>query len=71
VADPDPLVAIADELRDFGADEVVIAMHSRERTSWLADRMLTHLKRELDVPVREIVVGDQEPSGGPRRSPAG
>jgi hypothetical protein len=58
VADADPLLAIEDELRDFGADEVIIATHSRERTSWLANRMLDHLARELDVPVREIVVGD-------------
>ena len=58
VGDPDPLVAIEDELRDFGADEVIIAMHPREHTSWLARRMLGHLERELDVPVREIVVGD-------------
>jgi hypothetical protein len=58
VGDPDPLVAIEDELRDFGADEVIIAMHPREHASWLAKRMLGHLSRELDVPVREIVVGD-------------
>jgi hypothetical protein len=58
VADPDPLVAIEDELRDFGADEVIIATHARERTSWLAGRMLAHLTQELDVPVREIVVSD-------------
>jgi hypothetical protein len=58
VGDPDPLVAIEDELRDFGADEVIIATHAREHTSWLANRMLGHLARELDVPVREIVVGD-------------
>ena len=58
VGDPDPLVAIEDELRDFGADEVIIATHPRERTSWLARRMLGHLERELDVPVREIVVDD-------------
>ena len=56
VGDPDPLVAIEDELRDFGADEVIIVTHPRERTSWLANRMLGHLARELDVPVREIVV---------------
>jgi GABA permease len=60
VGDPDPLVAIEDELRDFGADEVVIATHPQERTSWLAKRMLDHLARELDVPVRQIVVGDDE-----------
>ena len=33
------------------------------RTSWLANRMLGHLARELDVPVREIALGD-----GPDRS---
>ena len=72
VGDPDPLVAIEDELRDFGADEVIVVTHSRERTSWLADRMLGHLTRELDVPVRVIVVGDdQDRSPVPPRSPAG
>jgi hypothetical protein len=65
VGDPDPLVAIEDELRDFGADEVIIATNPREQTSWLARRMLGHLERELDVPVRHIVVPDDHP-----RSPA-
>jgi hypothetical protein len=60
VGDPDTLAAIEDELRDFGADEVIIATHPRERTSWLASRMIGHLKRELDIPVREIAVGDEE-----------
>jgi hypothetical protein len=58
VGDPDPLAAIADELRDFGADEVIVATHPGERRGWLAERMLAHLTRELGVPVREIVVGD-------------
>ena len=56
----DARVAIEDELRDFGADEVIIVTHPRERTSWLANRMLGHLARELDVPVREIVVSDDQ-----------
>jgi hypothetical protein len=60
VGDPDPLIAIEDELRDFGADEVIIATSSRERTSWLANRMLGHLARELDVPVRQVAVTDDE-----------
>ena len=71
VGDPDPLVAIEDELRDFGADEVIIVTHSRERTSWLANRMLGHLARELDVPVREIALGDDpDRSALPPPSPA-
>jgi hypothetical protein len=60
VGDPDPLLAIADELRDFGADEVIVVTHSGERRSWLANRMLGHLARELDVPVREIALGDEQ-----------
>jgi hypothetical protein len=65
-------LAVEDELRDFGVDEVVIVRHARERRSWLASRMLGYLTRELEVPVREIVVGDEqdgsplppEPRGG-------
>jgi hypothetical protein len=72
VADPDPLVAVEDELRDFGADEVIIVMPARERTNWLANRMLGHLTRELDVPVREIVIGDeQDRTSAPPASPTG
>ena len=58
VGDADSLTAVEDELRDFGADEVIIVLHPRERTSWLARRMLGHLERELDIPVRQIVVAD-------------
>jgi len=60
VGDPDPLLAIEDELRDFGADEVIVVTHSGERRSWLANRMLGHLARELDIPVREIALGDDQ-----------
>jgi hypothetical protein len=60
VGDSDPLVAVEDELRDAGADELVIVTHPRERTSWLARRMLGHLTRELEIPVREIVVDDEQ-----------
>ena len=66
VGDPDPLVAIEDELRDFGADEVIVAGRSQEHTGWLANRMVRHLERELDVPVRQIVVDDDGPGMGSR-----
>ena len=59
VGDADPLMAIEDELRDAGADELIVVTHPRERTSWLAKRMLGHLTRELAIPVREIVIGDE------------
>ena len=56
VGDLDAMGAIEDELRDFGADEVIIVTHPSERTTWLANRMLSHLKKQLEVPVREIVM---------------
>lgn len=59
VGDADPLIAVEDELRDFGADEVVIVTHPRQRAKWLADRMVDHLQRELDIPVRQIAVADE------------
>jgi hypothetical protein len=59
LGDPDPLLAIEDELRDFGADEIVVVTHPRERSSWLAHRMLGYLARELEIPVRRIAVGEQ------------
>ena len=60
VGDEDPLAAIEDELRDFGVDEVVIVRSAAERRSWLANRMVGYLAQELDVPVREVVAGDDQ-----------
>lgn len=72
VGDPDAMGAIEDELRDFGADEVIIVTHPSERTSWLANRMLSHLKRQLEVPVREIVMGEEhDQSSTPAEETAG
>lgn len=64
VGDSDPLVAVEDELRAFGADEVFVVMHARDHMSWLAGRMLGHLRRELDIPVREFVAGDDRAQEG-------
>jgi hypothetical protein len=60
IGDPDAMAAIEDELRDFGADEVVIVTRPSERTSWLANRMLSQLEKQLEVPVREIVMGEED-----------
>jgi hypothetical protein len=65
VGDADPLIAIEDELRDFGADEVIIVTQPRERASWLANRMVGHLQRELDIPVRQIAIADEPAASEP------
>lgn len=56
VGDPDPVVAIEDELRDFGADEIVVVTHPDERANWQERVELQRLGAELELPVRRVVV---------------
>jgi hypothetical protein len=60
VGDPSATSAIEDELRDFGADEVIVVTHPRERESWQEHGELERLRRELDVPITHVVVGDDD-----------
>jgi len=53
-----PEQSIEDELRDFGADEVIVVTHPRERESWQERGELERLRSELDVPIAHVVVGD-------------
>ena len=64
VGDPNPTIAIEDELRDFGADEVVVVTHPRERETWQERGELERLRQELDVPVTHVVVGSAAGAGG-------
>ena len=56
VGDPDPLTAIEDALRRFGADEVIIATHPPAQSSWLESGLVERVREELDVPVTHVVV---------------
>ena len=58
VGDPSPTTAIEDQLRDFGADEVIVVTHPRERETWQEQGEVERLRRELDVPVTHVMVGD-------------
>lgn len=55
VGDPDPYTALEDELRDFGADEVIVVTHPRERANRIESGELKRLRAELDVPVTHVV----------------
>jgi hypothetical protein len=61
VGDVSATTAIEDELRDFGADEVIVVTHPRERETWQERGELERLRRELDVPVTHFVVDDRSP----------
>lgn len=68
VGDPSATAALEDQLRDFGADEVIVVTKSREHLSWQEREELERLRAELDVPVLhiagEVVV---EPQDGERK----
>jgi GABA permease len=50
------LAAIEDELRLFGADEVVISTYPPGKSNWLETGIVERLRDELDVPVTHVVV---------------
>ena len=56
VGDPDPTTALEDELRDFGADQVIVVTHPRDRETWQERQELSRLRHELDVPVTHVVI---------------
>jgi hypothetical protein len=51
-----PLMAAADELRRFRADEVIVSTHPQARSRWLESGLVERLRDELDIPVHHVVV---------------
>ena len=72
IGDPNAaLGAIEDELRRYGADEVVISTFAFGKSNWLETGIVERLREELDIPVKHVVVegapGGDSPSNGSRR----
>jgi hypothetical protein len=59
VGDPSATTAIEDELRDFGADEVIVVTHPSEQLTWQEREELERLRGELDVPVVQVAAPRQ------------
>jgi hypothetical protein len=56
VGDADPLTAIEDALRIFGADEVIISTHPEGRSQWLERGVVRAARERFDVPITHVVV---------------
>jgi hypothetical protein len=56
VGDEDPLQAIEDALRTFGADEVIISTHPEGRSHWLERGVVTGARERFEVPITHVVV---------------
>jgi len=56
VGDADPLQAIEDALRTFGADEIIISTHPEGRSNWLEKGVVSGAQQRFTVPITHVVV---------------
>jgi hypothetical protein len=56
VGDAEPLQAIEDALRTFGADEIILSTHPEGRSNWLERGVVTHARERFAVPITHVVV---------------
>jgi hypothetical protein len=56
VGEADPLQAIEDTLRTFGADEIIISTHPEGRSLWLERGIVEAARARFDVPITHVVV---------------
>lgn len=64
VGDGEPLMAIEDALRTFGADEIIISTHPEGRSHWLAKGLVATARERFAIPVTHVVVDlDAERAG--------
>jgi hypothetical protein len=56
VGDAEPLQAMEDALRTFGADEIIISTHPEGRSNWLERRIVERARERFAVPITHVVV---------------
>jgi hypothetical protein len=56
VGDADPLQAVEDALRTFGADEIIISTHPEGRSNWLERGVVSGARERFAVPITHVVV---------------
>jgi hypothetical protein len=67
VGDADPLQAIEDGLRTFGADEIIISTHPEGRSTWLERGVVAKARERFAIPITHVIVDlDAETGDGSR-----
>jgi hypothetical protein len=56
VGDGDPLQALEDALRTFGANEIVISTHPMGRSHWLEQDLVERARERFELPITHVVV---------------
>jgi GABA permease len=70
IGDGDPLQAMDDALRTFGADEIVLSTHPEGRSNWLERGVVTGARARFDVPIRHVVVDLEAEAAAHQGEPA-
>jgi hypothetical protein len=65
IGDAEPLQAMEDALRLFGADEIIISTHPKGRSHWLEKGIVEGARERFAVPITHVVV-DLEAERGAR-----
>jgi hypothetical protein len=56
IGDAEPLQAMEDALRQFGADEIIISTHPPGRSNWLEKGIVERARERFTVPITHVVV---------------
>jgi hypothetical protein len=56
IGDGDPVQAMEDALRTFGADEIIISTHPEGRSNWLERGVVERARERFVVPITHVVV---------------
>jgi hypothetical protein len=70
VGDGDPIQAIEDALRTFGADEIILSTHPEGRSHWLERGVVEKARERFAVPITHVVVDLEREREEIRESPA-
>ncbi len=64
VGDDDPLQAMDDVLRTFGADEIIVSTHPPGRSNWLERGLVAHARERYACPITHVVVDVEHERAG-------
>ena len=64
VGDADPIQAIEDALRTFGAEEIIISTHPQGRSNWLERDVVSTARQRFQLPITHITVDLDAESAG-------
>ena len=70
IGDGDPMQAIEDGLRVFGANEVIVSTHPPGRSNWLERDVVRRARERFDVPITHVVVDLSREASAPSASGA-